>query len=74
MTSDEALLRRPTMIRILIRLKERPRTLSALSRDLGISKPRLKVYLNELVDMGYVEVEGSSPRVYKLRRFPRLFQ
>ena len=74
MTFEEILLKRPTMIKILICLKERPRTLSSLSRELGVSKPRLKVYLNELISMGYVDVEGSGTRIYKLRRFPKLFQ
>jgi len=73
MISEDRLLRRPTMLRILISLSEGPKTLSFLSKELGVNKPRLKKYLEELEELGFVEAEYNGMKLYKLKRIPELF-
>jgi len=55
------------MIRVLLVLEGGPKTLSSLARELGTNKKRLKDYLRDLEDMGYVEKVG---RAYELRKMP----
>jgi len=64
------LLRKPTMVRALLVLEEKgPMTLSALSRELGTNKARLKKYMQVLVTKGLVVEElCCGVRVYKLKK------
>ncbi len=68
--SDYEIIKKPTMIKIIIALSNGPKTLSGLARELGSNKPRLKRYLRMLEEMGIVEKDGH---VYKLKRMPRIF-
>ncbi len=53
----EEILKKPTMLKALLVLSERPMTLSALARTLGTNRQRLKGYLEELERMGLVKEE-----------------
>ncbi|UXD21704.1 DNA-binding protein [Ignicoccus pacificus DSM 13166] len=55
------------MIKALLKLKEEPRSLSSLARELGTNRKRLKEYLKFLEEEGYVERIGG---VYMIKKVP----
>ena len=69
MRFSSEILRRPTMLKALLVLEEKgPMTLSALSRELGTNKARLKRYMQALAAKGVVIEEFCcGVRVYKLK-------